>query len=78
MLFDIILAKFLFDRKFSNNNIIFIIALFHIIMYFILYKTLFMPMVNSISAILLVLAVFVFFFSYRIFALRRYLKSLIN
>jgi hypothetical protein len=78
MLFDIILAKFLFDRKLSNNNIIFIIALFHIIMYFILYKTLFMPMVNSISAILLVLAVFVFFFSYRIFALRRYLKSLIN
>ena len=78
MLFDIILAKFLFDRKLSNNNIIFIIALFHIIMYFILYKTLFMPMVNSISAILLVLAVFVFFFLYRIFALRRYLKSLIS
>jgi len=78
MLFDIILAKFLFDRKIPNNNIIFIIALFHIVMYFILYKTLFMPMSISISSLLVVLAVFIFFFSYRIFAIRRYLKSLIN
>ena len=78
MLFDIILAKLLFDRKLPNNNIIFIIALFHIVIYFILYKTLFMPMSNSISSLLVVLAVFVFFFSYRIFAVRRYLKLLIS
>ena len=78
MLFDIILTKFLFDKKIPNNNIIFIIAILHIIIYFILYKTLFMPMVNSISALLLVLAVFIFFFLFRIFAVRRYLKTLIN
>jgi hypothetical protein len=78
MLFDIILAKFLFDRKFSNNNIIWIIALIHLIMYFILYKYVFMTMGDSISVLILAFAVFMFFFSYRIYSIKKYLKSLIN
>jgi hypothetical protein len=78
MLFDIILAKFLFDRKFSNNNIIWTIALIHLVMYFILYKYVFKTMGDSISILIVAFAVFMFFFSYRIYAIRRYLKSLIN
>jgi len=78
MLFDIILAKFLFDRKIPNNNIIWIIALIHLIMYFILYKYVFMTMGDSISVLILAFAVFMFFFSYRIYSIKKYLKSLIN
>jgi hypothetical protein len=78
MLFDIILAKFLFDRKIPNNNIIWIIALIHLIMYIILYKYVFKTMGDSISILIVAFSVFMFFFSYRIYAIRRYLKSLIN
>jgi len=33
---------------------------------------------DSISILIVAFAVFMFFFSYRIYAIRRYLKSLVN
>lgn len=76
MTFDKILAKLFFDKKFTSNQIIVIIALFHLIMYFILYKYIFMPMENSKSAVILVLTIFLLIFLYRIYILKKYLKEL--
>jgi hypothetical protein len=76
MTFDKILAKFLLDKKIAINNIIFIIAFIHILMYLILYKYIFMPYQNSTLAVALVLIIFLSVFLFRIYRIKKYLKSL--
>lgn len=76
MIFDKILAKFLFDRKLATNMIVLIISLIHLFMYSILYKYIFMPYQNSKLAIALVLTIFLLIFLFRIHIIKKYLQTL--
>lgn len=76
MFFDKILAKLLFEKKYSPNHIISIIAIMNLIVYFMLIKYIFKPMNDSKSALVLILTFFMFFFLFRIYKVRKYLKDL--
>jgi hypothetical protein len=78
MLFDKFPVDFLYKKKVTNNNIVVIMTVLHILIYIGFYFLVFWNLANTMKGTLLFIAIMGTFLFNHVFNIKRYLKNKIE